>query len=281
MKLQLENISYTYKTRIGVAPPLFNGLELTVASGECVGVMGPEGAGKTTLLFLLDGLLRPSAGKVIIDGEDIWISNKRLREHRRRVGFSFQFPEQQFFCESVGKEITFGLRNFGLLDETSEDRCFRTLERVGLSEAIMDRSPFSLSMGEARKVALASLLAMEPSALLLDEPTAGLDANGMAFLLSQCASLRQRHTTIVVASHDIDFLAEVCSRIIMMDEGRIVFDGTMVELLEKPEVLSTYGYDVPAVTQFMCELSDKGYDVDRKCHTLEEARRLLRLPRPD
>lgn len=220
MLLQLENITFTYASRALAPTRVFSNLNLTVAEGECVALCGEEGSGKSTLLQLINGLLKPDAGRVTVAGRDMWQNPKRLHEIRRNFGFAFQFPEQQFFCETVKDEMLFAARNFRLR-EIGEERCAAAIAELGLAENYLLRSPFSLSMGEARRVALASILVHDPAIFLLDEPTAGLDGFGMRTVMNLMLRLKLKRKTIIFASHDEDLIARVASREIALQAGAV------------------------------------------------------------
>ncbi|MEK9136114.1 MAG: ATP-binding cassette domain-containing protein, partial [Bacteroidota bacterium] len=209
MNFQLQSVSFSYRSRVGYSTPVFERLNFTVEQGECVGVIGHEGAGKSTLLQIMNGLLQPDQGTVLVEGRDIWSQVKLIHELRRRIGFAFQFPEQQFFCETVRDELEFALKNFWGKDAQGFLSAEAAVESVGLRpEGVLNRSPFSLSMGEARRVALASLLVSRPQALLLDEPTVGLDGAGAEMVMRFLRRLHGEGLTVVLVSHDIDVLAE-------------------------------------------------------------------------
>ncbi len=223
MNIALEDVRFAYRSNAFGTRDVFSGITLRVASGEAVAVMGEEGSGKSTLLQLMDGLLRPDAGVVLLDGENIWQSPKRLHELRRRIGFAFQFPESQFFCETVNDELLFAARNFGI-PLPSNKEITALLAELGLTREILSHSPFSLSMGEARRVALASVLLHKPQALLLDEPTAGLDSFGVECVHALLRRLRTEGKTVVVVSHDEELVSSVTHRIVCLADGKITKD---------------------------------------------------------
>jgi energy-coupling factor transport system ATP-binding protein len=277
MNFQLRSVSFSYRSRIGYSTSVFEGLNFTVEQGECVGVIGHEGAGKSTLLQLMNGLLRPDQGTVLVDGRDIWSQVKLIHELRRRIGFAFQFPEQQFFCETVRDELEFAVKNFWGKDAQGFLSAEAAVESVGLRpEGLLNRSPFSLSMGEARRVALASLLVSRPQALLLDEPTVGLDGAGAEMVNRFLRRLHREGVTVVLVSHDIDVLAEVATRIVVVEKGRFVEDGSVAQLLTDESVLAQYGYQLPEVVQFMDEMRLAGHAIDNRFYTFGEARDMMR-----
>lgn len=219
MTFELKTISFGYRSKAYGVRTVFSDCSLTVQSGECVAIAGEEGSGKSTLLQLMDGLLRPESGTVCIDGEDIWLAPKHLHRIRRRVGFAFQFPEMQFFCENVMEELLVAAKHYAL--SVGRGELNRVLEQCGLPLTVVQRSPFTLSMGEARRVALASIMLHRPDAILLDEPTAGLDAFGMKSVTALLRSLRSEGKTIALVSHDRDLIDAVADRVVVLDQGRI------------------------------------------------------------
>jgi energy-coupling factor transport system ATP-binding protein len=219
MTFQLEHIAFSYKSKVGASRSVFTDLNLSIGSGAFVLIAGEEGSGKTTLLHVLAGLQRPNAGMVAVDGKHIWESAEQLRSVRRRIGVAFQFPEQQFFCETVHDELLYASRNFHVPDARAAVRS--ALARLGLPSTLLSTSPFALSTGEARRVALASLLPSAPDAFLLDEPTAGLDGFGIAAVLSLLAELSRQRKTIILATHQTPLFFHLAHRLIELNEGRI------------------------------------------------------------
>lgn len=220
MEIALEEVWFAYRSKAFGTQNVFSGVTTRIASGEAVAVIGEEGSGKSTLLQLVDGLLRPDSGAVLLDRVDIWQSPKRLHELRRRVGFAFQFPEAQFFCETVRDELLYAARMFGS-GRPSDGEINEVLTELGLAQQILGRSPFALSMGEARRVALASVLLHKPQALLVDEPTAGLDSFGIECVHGLLRRLTRQGTTVVVATHDEELISSLAHRVIHVAEGKI------------------------------------------------------------
>lgn len=204
---------------------------MAIDSGECVAIVGEEGSGKSTLLQLLDGLQKPDSGSVFVDRQDIWRDAKTLQQLRKRIGFAFQFPEQQFFCETVYDELIYASRNFGLSSDSLLREAQSLFADLGLHEKLFLRSPFSLSMGEARRVALASIVVHQPDAFLLDEPTAGLDGFGFDDVKSLLLRLKSQSKTIFFASHDVELIGSVASRVLVLANGKMGDDMPVAEYL--------------------------------------------------
>lgn len=279
MAIRIQGLSYVYRGH-GHHRPALRGVDLTIADGELVGLIGPSGSGKTTLVQHLNGLLRPTAGRIWVDGVELWAPGRdqaeRLAEARRRVGLVFQFPEQQLFADTVRDDIAFAPRNQGLSEEDVARRVREAMERVGLPQELADRSPFSLSGGQMRRAAIAGVLAMQPRTLVLDEPTAGLDPRGRAELM---ACLRRLHEedgiTVILVTHDIDDLAALVRRVVVLREGRIVADGPSEQVLTDPQLLASCGLRLPAVAELMAELRRRGIPVNPAVITVSDAEREL------
>jgi energy-coupling factor transport system ATP-binding protein len=231
MNIQLDNVSFQYTSKAFPPHPVFTHLSLSAPSGECVALTGEEGSGKSTLLQLINGLQKPDEGRVLVDGLDLWQRPQSQHAHRRQCGFAFQFPERQFFCQTVEDELMFAVRNFRLPVQEPRERCAAALKELGLPEEFLGRSPFSLSMGEARRVALASLLVHEPRLFLLDEPTAGLDGFGLDVVQSLLLRLKSQGKTILFVAHDADFIAAVASRLVVISKGQVERDIRGTEML--------------------------------------------------
>jgi energy-coupling factor transport system ATP-binding protein len=277
MKVVLDDVSILYRAQHRPRHMVFEHLSLRIASGERVGIIGPEGAGKSTLLQVLDGLHRPETGNVVLDGCDIWAKPDALPSLRSSIGYAFQFPEQQFFGETVFEELTFGLRCRGEKVSPDDVRCRDVLESVGMDPGhTLRRSPFSLSMGEARRVAIASVLMGHPRLLLLDEPTAGLDAEGIGTILSAVSQTHTKGMTIVLVSHDIDVLGEAVDRLVILDGGSVVDDRPVGALLMDESRLAVYGYDPPETMQLIEEMRKAGAAIPRRYYRREEVREVLR-----
>lgn len=222
MKLQLEHVTFAYRSKVYSDQPVFTDVSIRIEPGECVALVGEEGSGKSTLLQLLGALRRPNAGSLMVDGTNIWETKRSLQHARRKIAFAFQFPEQQFFAETVEEEMLFSSKNFDLNQASAATRARTLLQDAGLSESTLSRSPYSLSLGESRRVALCSILLHEPEALLLDEPTAGLDRFGYEFVKRMIGRFREDRKTLVFASHDYELVSSVASRVVVLESGALI-----------------------------------------------------------
>ncbi|MEW6243242.1 MAG: energy-coupling factor transporter ATPase [Bacillota bacterium] len=281
MSIIVENVSYTYMPGTTFAVSALDNVSLTIQDGEFVGIIGPTGSGKSTLVQHLNGLLRPTSGRVIVDGIDLSAKRVDLKKVRRHVGVIFQYPEHQLFEETVYKDIAFGPKNLGVSDDEIERRVYEAIAQVGLGKEILGRSPFELSGGQMRRVAIAGVLAMKPTTLVLDEPAAGLDPQGRDEILSHVRDLHQQgNLTVILVSHSMEDVARLVSRVIVMDKGRIFLEGTPREVFRKKDDLKRIGLDVPQVVQLVQKLKDKGIDIRTDVLTIDEAKsEILRILR--
>jgi len=275
MSIRLERVSYTYQVGASRAVEALKDVSLEIEAGEFVGLIGPTGSGKSTLVQHFNGLLLPTEGKVFVDGVDLTKPNTELRGIRQKVGMVFQYPEHQLFGETVYEDVGFGPRNGGLSEEEIEERVRESLAYVGLDYgALRDRSPFELSGGQKRRVAIAGVLAMRPSVLILDEPTAGLDPKGRDEILDRVKALQEeRGVTVVLVSHSMEDVARLVERIIVMEKGTVALDGTPTEVFRQAEQLKSMGLGVPQVTDLMRELQRRGMEVDSDIFRVEDAER--------
>lgn len=274
--LQVENLTHTYSVGTPVERTAIRDVSFAVNKGEFLGIIGHTGSGKSTLIQHLNGLLRPTSGRILLDGKDIWADPKKIRDVRFQVGLVFQYPEYQLFEETVYKDIAFGPTNMGM-SGAELDHCIREAARlVGLQDEVLDKSPFELSGGQKRRVALAGVLAMRPKILVLDEPTAGLDPAGRENLL---ANIRDYHThhggTILMVSHSMDEIAQNVDRILVLKSARILMDGTPREIFSRAEELLSAGLDVPRITRVAMALKARGIPVDSSVYTVEELKQKL------
>lgn len=280
MPIEIKHLDHIYMAGSPFETKALDDVSLTINDGEFIGLIGHTGSGKSTLVQHLNGLMRPDSGSVIVDGMDISDKNTDLREVRRRVGLVFQYPEHQLFEESVRKDVSFGPRNLGCDEDEIERRVRDACAQVGLGEDMLDKSPFDMSGGQKRRVAIAGVLAMQPKVLVLDEPTAGLDPRGRSELI---ALIRQLHedagNTIVMVSHSMDDIASLAQRIIVMNKGRVAMDGTPREVFSHPKELLDMHLGVPAAARLAMALRERGYDIPGDVYALDEIRDLiLRLP---
>lgn len=269
MLFSLQNISYSYPESGGGKS--LEGINLRIERGEIAALVGHVGSGKTTLLKLLVGLIKPSSGSILFEGEPVPGRGEKLRRLRRRVGMVFQFSEAQAFESTIMKEVIFGLKNFGFPEEKIGELSRRALEMVGLNpDEFSEKSPFDISSGERKRLALASILALEPEMLLLDEPAAGLDAQGKRMLGAIIADRRAAGTGVIAATHDLDFAAENCPRVIILNEGKIVYDGER-DIFYDREKFESWNLKTPELVQVWMELIERGKAPDVKVFSVQTA----------
>ena len=251
-------------------------MSLDILPGEFLGVIGHTGSGKSTLIQHLNGLLKPTDGHIYLNGQDIWADPKKIRQVRFRVGLVFQYPEYQLFEETVYKDVAFGPKNMGLDDGEIDRRVRQSVQAVGLSADVLEKSPFALSGGQKRRVAIAGVMAMEPEVLILDEPTAGLDPRGCEDILSLLRDYHtQRGSTVVLVSHSMEEIARNAQRIIVLDKGVVRMQGTPAEVFARARELEAVGLDVPQVTKIAHALHEKGVAIDPAVYTVEALRQQL------
>lgn len=274
--LETEDLTYTYSVGTPFEKTAVNNVSLKIEEGEMIGVMGHTGSGKSTLIQHFNGLLRPTSGRILLDGKDIWADKNDIRNVRFKVGLVFQYPEYQIFEETVYKDIAFGPTNMGL-DKTEIDRRVReTAHDLGLSEELMERSPFELSGGQKRRVAIAGVMAMEPRVLILDEPTAGLDPAGRDKILSHIKSYHERtRNTILIVSHSMEDIATFADRILVMNKSELFcFDETK-KVFARADEIAAIGLDVPQITKVFGALRSRGLDFGKEVYTVGYARELV------
>ena len=270
--LKAENIKLVYGAGTSFKKTALSDVSFEIESGEFVGVIGHTGSGKSTLVQLLNGLLKPTEGKIYLNGKDIWEEPKKIRQVRFKVGMVFQYPEYQLFEETVYKDIAFGPKNMGLSDEDIDKKVRAAAEFVGLKNELLAKSPFDLSGGEKRRAAIAGVIAMDPDVLILDEPTAGLDPLGRDALLSQIKSYHEvRKNTVILVSHSMEDIARISDRILVMDHGRKMMLGSAENVFSKGRELEKMGLRVPQVTKIMMMLREKGVPVNTNILTVEQA----------
>lgn len=273
MSIKLENVTYTYNPGTVYEMHALKNINLEIPQGQFVGLIGHTGSGKSTLIQHFNGLIRPTGGRVLFEGRDVWEEGYPLRSLRSQVGLVFQYPEHQLFEDQVLKDVCFGPSNQGLDKEACQKRAREALAQVGVPEELFDRSPFELSGGQKRRVAIAGVLAMEPKVLVLDEPTAGLDPKGRDEILDRIAWLHEtRGITIILVSHSMEDIAKYVERIIVMNHGEMAFDGAPKEVFAHYRELEKIGLAAPQITYIMHALKEKGLQVDTSAITVEEAK---------
>lgn len=270
--LELKNLSYVYGTGTPFEKTAVNYLSLSIEKGEFIGIMGHTGSGKSTLVQMLNGLMKPTSGQVLLDGEDIWANPKDIRKIRFKVGMVFQYPEYQLFEETVAKDIAFGPTNMGKSGAELEKAVNDAARFTGLKDELLEKSPFDLSGGEKRRAAIAGVIAMNPEVLVLDEPTAGLDPMGRDVLLSQIVQYhKERKNTVILVSHSMEDIARVADKIIVMNKSNLVMFDKTKEVFSKGRELEKIGLRVPQITKIMLELREKGFNVPEGILTVDEA----------
>ncbi len=251
-------------------------VSISIRQGEFLGVIGHTGSGKSTLIQMLNGLLRPTAGQVLLDGTDIWAEPKKIRSVRFRVGMVFQYPEYQLFEETVLKDIMFGPKNMGLSDEEARERALEAARFTGMKEELLEKSPFELSGGEKRRAAIAGVIAMDPDVLILDEPTAGLDPRGRDVLLSQISQYhRARNNTVLLVSHSMEDIGRTADRLLVMNGGHAAMLDDTKAVFSRGEELEAMGLRVPQITRIMQELQRLGCPADPSTLTVDDALKQL------
>jgi energy-coupling factor transport system ATP-binding protein len=275
MSIKIENITHIYMPKSPFEKVALDNVSLDIRDGEFVALIGHTGSGKSTLIQHFNGLLEATSGKIIIDGIDITDKKAKLTNIRKKVGLVFQYPEYQIFEETIAKDIEFGPRNLGLSDEEIHNRVIESMDMVGLDyETYKDKSPFDLSGGQKRRVAIAGVIAMKPTTLILDEPTAGLDPKGRDDILNQISKLHKDYNmTIVIVSHSMEDVARIAERIVVMNDGKVALQGTPAEVFKEVDMLEKIGLGVPQVTYLIRELRKKGFDLSDNIFTIEEAKK--------
>ncbi|KOA19869.1 energy-coupling factor transporter ATP-binding protein EcfA2 [Clostridium homopropionicum DSM 5847] len=274
MSIKIENLTHIYMPGSPFEKRALDEVSIDIQDGEFVALIGHTGSGKSTLIQHINGLLKPSSGKIIIDNVDITGDKVKLSDIRKKVGLVFQYPEYQLFEETIEKDIAFGPKNLGLDEAEISKRVIKAMNMVGLDyESYKDKSPFDLSGGQKRRVAIAGVVAMEPKVLILDEPTAGLDPKGRDEILDKIKDLRKEYNmTIILVSHSMEDVAKVATRILVMHQGKCILDGTPKEVFKEVEVLEKVGLAVPQVTYLAKKLKQKGFNISEDIFTIEEAK---------
>ena len=269
--LEIKNLNYIYSIGTPFEHKALDNVSFAVNRGEFIGIIGHTGSGKSTLMQQLNGLLKPTSGQVLLDGQDIWSDKKLTRQARFKVGLVFQYPEYQLFEETVYKDIAFGPKNMGLKPDEIDRRVREAAEFVGLTEKQLEVSPFDLSGGQKRRVAIAGVIAMEPEVLILDEPTAGLDPTGRAEILDNIDRYRKaKNATIMMVSHSMEEVARMTDRLLVMCDAHLAMDGTPAEVFTNAEALVEMGLNIPQVTQVFLHLRKMGVDIPN-VYTIDQA----------
>lgn len=275
----IETIGLTHYYSKGTVQQVaaINDVNLTIEKGELVGVIGHTGSGKSTLISHFNGLLKPDAGKVLVDGTDIWKDKETLRNTRFKVGLCFQYPEYQLFEETVFKDIAFGPKNMKLSEAEVKERVLRAAEFVGVKPEHLDKSPFDLSGGEKRRVAIAGVMSMEPEVLIFDEPAAGLDPQGRRELIKLIKDYReQTGSAVVIVSHSMEDIASLADKVIVMNNSRIEMQSTVDEVYSRGEELRRIGLNIPEITEIFLRLRARGFDVPANVYTVEQGAAILK-----
>ena len=274
--IKTEHLTYTYSAGSPFEKVAVSDVNIEIEKGELVGIIGHTGSGKSTLIQHLNGLLRPTSGKIYIDGEDIWENPKDIRRIRFKVGLVFQYPEYQLFEETVYKDIAYGPQNIGLSAEEIDERVREAAMFVGLKPTTLEKSPFELSGGQKRRVAIAGVIAMRPEVLILDEPTAGLDPKGRDKILGQIKEYHeQQKNSVLLVSHSMEDVAKYCSKVLVMNKSKVFMYDTIQNVFSHTDELSSMGLAVPQVTRIFHALKDRGVDVNPDIFTVEEGKREL------
>mgnify|MGYP000144147676 CR=1 FL=1 len=271
MSIKVENLSYIYMKGTPFEKPALKDINIEIGDGEFVAIIGHTGSGKSTLVQHFNGLLKPTAGKVIVNGIDT--SGKNLRDLRRQVGIVFQYPEHQLFEETVYKDIAFGLKQLGLEENEIDRRVRKAMGIVGLDESILDKSPFELSGGQKRRVAIAGILVMEPKILVLDEPAAGLDPGGRKDIYGFIEALyKNSNITIILVSHNMEEVTRLVKRVIVMNAGKVEMDGSVKDVFRYTDKLEKIGLSAPQITYLMQKLAKVYPDIDGNVYTVRDAK---------
>jgi energy-coupling factor transport system ATP-binding protein len=277
MSIKIERLTHVYMPNSPFEKKALDDVSLSIEEGEFVALIGHTGSGKSTLIQHMNGLLKPSSGKILIDGKDITEAKVRMSEIRKKVGLVFQYPEYQLFEETIEKDIMFGPEKLGLAEEEVRQRVKRAMNIVGLDyEKYKDKSPFELSGGQKRRVAIAGVVAMEPRVLILDEPTAGLDPKGRDEILGKIKMLHKEYNmTIILVSHSMEDVAKVADRVLVMHKGKCIMDGVPSNVFKEIHTLEEVGLAAPQVTYLVKKLKEKGFNISEEIFTIEQAKEAL------
>ena len=275
--LELKNIVYTYSKNTPFENTILNGISVSFEAGKVNGLIGHTGSGKSTLVQMMNGLLKPDSGEVLLFGKNIWDDPKKIKDIRFKVGLVFQYPEYQLFEETCEKDIAFGPKNMGLDDEEIKRRVEASADFVGLERDLLQKSPFELSGGQKRRVAIAGILAMRPEVLVLDEPAAGLDPRGRREILGGlCKYVEKNGASIILVSHSMEDMATYCDNVIVMNHAKIYKTGTVDEVFSDSEELEKIGLNVPAVARIAARLKREGINLDGTLYTVDGVREAIK-----
>ena len=271
-EIVLENVSFYHGKDTPYEIMALKNVSVTIPSGKITGIIGHTGSGKSTLVQMFNGLLTPTEGRVLLNGEDIWSNPKNIRDVRFRVGLVMQYPEYQLFEETIYKDIAFGPRNMRVPEEEIEERVIQAVDFVGLERELLDKSPFDLSGGQKRRAAIAGIIAMRPEVLVLDEPAAGLDPRGRDSIFSNIMEYQRKSgSTVVIVSHSMEDMAKLCDNLVVMSAGEILMYGDREDVFGQADKLISVGLDVPQITQLMELLEKRGVQSAKGIYTVEQA----------
>jgi len=275
MPIEVKNLTHVYMAETPFESRALDGVSFRIEDGEFIGIIGHTGSGKSTLITHLNALEKSAPGMVYVNGEDLAAKDTDLARVRRTVGLVFQYPEYQLFEETVAKDIAFGPRNLTLPEEEIQRRVKNAMEQVGLSEEYAERSPFELSGGQKRRVAIAGVLAMEPSILILDEPAAGLDPVGRRDMLDLVSGIHDRGVTVIMVSHSMDDVGRLCDRLFVLNHGKVAFFGTPAEVFVHGDELRSIGLDVPECAKLANLLREKGFDMPEGIYSMDDVKNAI------
>ena len=270
--VRIEDLGYYHGKDTPYEIKALDEINLDIKKGIITGLIGHTGSGKSTLVQMLNGILKPHHGRVLLDGTDIWSKPKDIRKIRFRVGLVMQYPEYQLFEETIYKDIAYGPKNMGLDEKEIDERVREAAEFAGLAPELLERSPFDLSGGQKRRAAIAGIIAMRPELLVLDEPAAGLDPRGRDSIFKNISDYQKKSgSTVLIVSHSMEDMARYCQRLIVMAGGKIVLEGECREVFAKSDILESVGLDVPQITKLVMMLREKGIELDPSVYTVQEA----------
>lgn len=274
--LKIENVSFVYGKGTPFEKVALDKVNVSFEKGKITGLIGHTGSGKSTLVNLLNGLMRPTEGKVYLDGKDIWENPKEIAKIRYRVGLVMQYPEYQLFDETVRADIGFGPRNLGLTPEQVNERVVEAARFTGIGNDILDKSPFELSGGQKRRVAIAGIIAMRPDVLVLDEPAAGLDPRGRREILGSLREyVNQLGSSVILVSHSMEDMAYYCDNVVVMNSSKVYDTGTVDEIFSKADALNSVGLDVPMISRVAAELKKRGIDLKGELYTVDGVKKAI------